>query len=45
MTDWKRRTVIRILLLVAKMIEEDVEVKREILVLAQHVEVWWPKEP
>ena len=37
---WNRKVVIRILLLVAKMIEEDSSIKTEIVVLSQHIDVW-----
>jgi len=40
---WHRKMVIRILLLVAKLIEQDVDVKKDITTLAQHIEVWYPK--
>ena len=41
---WTRLTVIRILLLVAWMIEEDQSVKAEIVRLTTHISVHAPKE-
>ena len=42
---WYRKAVIRILLLVAQLMETDAGVRLEIKQLAQHIEVWMPKEP
>lgn len=42
--NWHRKTVIKILLFVALLLEQDEDTKQAIIKLAQHIEVWAPKE-
>lgn len=37
---WKEKTIVRILLLVARMLAEDSELREELQNLANHISVW-----
>ena len=41
---WRQKTVIRILMLVAHLVSEDAETKKELQAVANHISVWSPKE-
>ena len=41
---WRQKTVIRILMLVAHIVAEDADTKKELQAVANHISVWSPKE-
>lgn len=41
---WKEKTIVRILLIIAKMLAEDPQTELEIKQLAAHVSVWGGKD-
>lgn len=41
---WREKTIVAILLIVARMLVEDDVLSRELKALANHISVWAPKE-